>query len=257
MEKKSGLKKRVIPVILFYNYQIVKSREFKDYRIFGNLEQTIAVFNQRKVDELVILDIGASKQKTGVNLMVLKTLSRNSIMPLTYGGGIHTIDEIQQCLSAGCDKVVINSECIQNPDFITKAANTFGSQCIVASIDYTTHGKKQWKVFSHSELPTDHLKAETHAQRLAEIGAGELLITSVDHDGQMEGYDHDLLRSIMGKVNIPILVNGGCGHPQHIAEILKTGASGGCASSVFYYSEFGYKDIKTYLQKENIQVRIS
>lgn len=252
---KSNLKKRVIPVILFLNYQIVKSRRFEDHRIFGNLEQTISVFNHRNVDEIVILDIGASKQGGGVNTGALEILSRNSTMPIAYGGGIQTLDEIERCLSAGCDKVVINSECIKNPEFIHKASKAFGAQCIVASVDYIAQGQGDWKVFSHSGLNAEHLKLEDFIIQLVEMGAGELLITSVDHEGAMEGYDEVILNKIASKINIPILINGGCGHPRHMVEVLKLGAAGSCAGSIFYYSEFGYKDIKKYLFSHGINIR--
>ena len=253
---KTNLKKRVIPVILFLNYQIVKSRRFEDYRIFGNLEQTICVFNHRAVDEIVILDIGASKQGGGVDLEVLKILSRNSMLPIAYGGGIQTLNEIEKCLSAGCDKIVINSEGIRNPEFIHKASKVFGSQCIVTSVDYTGEAGENCKVFSHSGLNTGHLRVEDFIVQLAEMGAGEMLITNIGHDGTMKGYDKVILNKIASRINVPILINGGCGHPKHMAEVLNSGAEGCCAGSIFYYSEFGYRDIKNYLSSHGINIRM-
>ena len=149
----SNLKKRVIPIILVKDYQVVKSRNFKDFRIFGNLEQTITVFNTRNVDEIVILDIDASKKKLKVNLEYLNILSKNNIMPLSYGG-INSIEDIELCLKHGCDKIVLNTKAIQNIEFVKKASDIFGSQCITCSIDYKVKNNNL-KIFSHSGLNTD------------------------------------------------------------------------------------------------------
>ena len=250
------LKKRIIPIILFHNYQIVKSRKFTDYRVFGNLEQTVEVFNQRNVDELVILDIGASKYGNGVNIDILKILSRNSTMPLCYGGGIRTLKDIQKCLLSGCDKVVINSELIRNPQLVYKSARMFGSQCIVASIDCFQNNDKQWSVHSHSGQNVDNLNPIEYAKKLISLGAGELLINSVDLDGVMEGYDLDLLESLVKELTVPILICGGCGKPEDMVNAFIMGVDGCCAGSIFYYTEFGYKDIKNYVINNNIPVRI-
>lgn len=256
-EPSSNLKNRVIPIILFYNYLIVKSKTFGDYRVFGNLEQTISVFNQRKVDELIILDIGASKQEIGVNLDVLKILSRSSLMPIGYGGGITKLDDIQKCLAAGCDKVVINTACIRNSAFINEAANAYGSQCIVASVDYCLNAQeKNWTLFSHASGDIEPRDIIEYINHLIELGAGEIILTSVDNDGRMNGYEISLIKSIIQNVNIPLLINGGCGHPDHMREAFDAGASACCASSIFYYTEFGYRDIKTLLRQSGINVRL-
>ena len=142
MEKKyTNLKKRIIPIILVKDYQVVKSRQFRDFRTFGNLEQTINVFNNRNVDEIIILDIDASKKQTKINLEILSILSKNNIMPLSFGGGINSIKDIELCLKHGCDKVVINSKSLQNINFIKEASSVFGKQCIVCSIDYMFDGQ--------------------------------------------------------------------------------------------------------------------
>jgi len=253
----TNLKKRVIPIILVSNHQVVKSKEFKDYRVFGNLAQTINVFNQRNVDEIIVLDIDAQKKKSKINLDILKILSRNTTMPFSYGGGIQTIDDIKQCLNFGCDKVVINSKFIQNIKFVSESAQTFGSQCIIASVDYNILNKNNFQIFSHSKLKTDNLNIKNYINDLNRLGVGEIIITSVNHEGNLKGYDHSLLQSILNEVDIPILINGGCGKPEDMIQPLLLGAEGVCASSIFFYTQYAYRDIKNILLRNKIKVRIT
>ncbi len=252
---KTNLKKRVIPIILFSNYQVVKSKEFKDFRIFGNLEQTINVFNNRNVDEIIVLDIDASKKKTKINLDVLKILSRNTLMPFSYGGGIQTIDDIQQCLIYGCDKVIINTKCLQKIEFIKEASRSFGSQCIVASVDYKVTNENKYEIFSHAGSQINNLDINKYIKDLEKFGAGEIMLTSVNHEGKLKGYEKGLLEKVSREINIPILINGGCGIPEHMVEPLLLGADGVCAGSIFYFTQYAYKDIKNILQKNKIKVR--
>ena len=253
----TGLKKRVIPIILFSNYQVVKSREFKDYRVFGNLEQTINVFNQRNIDEIIVLDVESSKIKSKVNLEILKILSRSSLMPFSYGGGIQTIEDIQKCLISGCDKVVINSKCLKDIKFVYEASKVFGSQCIVVSVDYKVLNKDKWKIFSHIGLNTDHIEPQQYIKDLVNSGAGEIILTSVNHEGKMKGYDESFAKIICDEINIPVLVNGGCGSPEHMIKPFTFGVDGVCAGSIFYFSQYSYKDIKDFLIKNKINVRPS
>ena len=253
----STLKKRVIPIILFSNYQVVKSRQFSDYRVFGNLEQTISVFNQRNVDEIIILDVDASKKNSGINLEVLKILSKDNIMPLAFGGGISKIEDIEKCLKFGCDKVIINTKSLIDSEFVSKASSIFGKQCIVVSVDYKLIGNNKWKVFSHTGLETSHLEPKKHISNLIEMGAGEILITSVDHEGTMNGYDPHFKNFILKDFEVPILINGGCGKPDHMITPLKNGIDGVCGGSIFFYTQYGYKDIKNYLIKNKLNVRPS
>ena len=253
----TNLKKRIIPVILFSNFQVVKSREFKDYRTFGNLEQTISVFNHRNVDEIVVIDIEASKTKSGINLNVLKILSRNSIMPFSYGGGIQNIKDIEKCLKSGCDKVVINTQSLKNVKFVKEAAAVFGSQCIIISVDYKVLRKDKWEIYSHAGLQTKKIHLLKYLMELENLGAGELILTSVNHDGKMDGYDTSLFEKISKKITIPVIINGGCGIPKHMLDPLNCGASGVSAGSIFYFSQYSYQDIKDFLLKNKIQVRTS
>jgi len=256
MTAEIGLKKRVIPVILFSDYQVVKSREFKDFRTFGSLEQTINVFNHRNVDEIIVVDIDASKKNLGINLEVLEILSRNSVMPFSYGGGIKNIEDIEKCLRLGCDKVIINSQILKNSNFIKKASATFGSQCIVASIDYNILKNNKWEIYSHAKLPTSKIEIIKYLIKLKNLGAGELILTSVGRDGRMKGYDISLIEKILKEIDIPIILNGGCGTPEHMLKPLNLGVSAVSAGSIFYFSEYSYRDIKEFLRNNNIKVRI-
>ncbi len=254
-KENSLLRQRIIPIILFSNYQVVKSRQFDDYRTFGNLEHTISVFNTRNVDEIIILDIETSKKNKGVNLDVLKIISRNSIMPLTYGGGITSLNDIELCLKNGCDKVSINTKCINDISFISKAAKAFGSQCIVSSVDYKLINNT-YNIYSHSKNKINNLNIIKYITDLEDCGSGELILTSVNHEGVMKGYEITLLKKIIKKINIPIILNGGCGEPKDMIYPLKTGVSGLAVSSIFYYTQYSYVDIKNYLAKKKMNVRI-
>lgn len=252
----SNLKKRIIPIILVKDYQVVKSRKFSDYRVFGNLEQTINVFNNRNVDEIIILDIDASKKKQSINLEILNILSKNNIMPLSYGGGINSIKDIELCLKYGCDKIVLNTKALKNIKFVKEASDIFGSQCITCSIDYKVKNN-DLEIFSHSGIDTDHINFLDYIELLIENGAGELVFTSVDKDGEMKGFDKNIFNMIVKNLDVPFLINGGCGEPKDILDVLKKNniVDAVCASSIFFYTQYGYSDIKNFLSENNIDVR--
>jgi imidazole glycerol-phosphate synthase subunit HisF len=251
MGKNTNLKKRVIPVILVHNMQVVKSRGFSDYRVVGNLEQTIEVFNRRKVDEIIILDIGASKENTGVNLNILKLISRNTMMPLAYGGGVSSLDDIEKCLKSGCDKVVINNNALSDIGFLKRSMLNFGAQAIVSSIDYKKV-EGEYKIYNHSNGSLGGIKFVDYLTEVVSAGVGEVILTSVDNDGRLSGYDLDILDDIF-KINTPILLNGGCGLPSHIKDAFNSHISGACAGSIFYFTEYSYSDIKRYLSDLNVR----
>jgi cyclase len=254
-EKKTNLKQRIIPVILFSNFQVLKSRNFSDSRVVGSLEQTINIFNTRDVDEIIILDIESSKKKTGINLDVLKIISRNSTMPITYGGGVSSVQDIENCLKNGCDKVSINSKSIEDIKFIKKSSRVFGSQCIVSSVDYLKKDNLL-KLYSHSNCNVSKIDLFDYIMRLYEGGTGELIITDVDNDGMMKGYDTSLYDKIKNKIDIPVIINGGCGKPEDLLPPLSLGVNGVALSSIFYYSKYSYIDIKKFLKNKNKNIRI-
>ena len=176
-------------------------------------------------------------------------------MPFSYGGGIQTINDIKQSLIYGCDKVVINTKCLQNIEFVKEASKFFGSQCIVVSVDYKVTNENKYEIFSHSNSKINHLDIKKYIKDLEKLGAGEIILTSVNHEGKLKGYDTGLLEKISKEISIPILVNGGCGSPEHMIKPLLIGADGVCAGSIFYFTQYAYKDIKNILQKNKIKVR--
>ena len=181
MKIKTNLKTRFIPVIQYHNSQIVKSRSFEDYRTWGNLEMTVDVFNKRRVDELIIVDTSASKNKNPVpNLFVLKILSRNCLMPISYGGGIRSLEDIESCLKHGCDKVIINTHIIQNPDFLKDAVRCFGSQCIIVSLDYKIDNEENHIIFNHSGYAKNKYSFFDYITFINEFKAGEVFLTNVE-----------------------------------------------------------------------------
>ena len=251
---KTNLRQRIIPVILFSNFQVLKSKNFADSRVVGSLEQTINIFNTRNVDEIIILDIGSSKKNNGVNLEVLKIISRNSTMPITYGGGISSIQDIENCLKNGCDKVSINSKSIEDIKIIEKSSRVFGKQCIVSSVDYQKTNNL-FNLYSHSNYDVSKIELFDYIIKLYEGGAGELIITNVDNDGMMEGYDTSLYDKIKEKIDIPIIINGGCGKPEDLLVPLNLGVDGLALGSIFYYSKYSYLDIKKFLKEANKNIR--
>ena len=238
-KSKTFLKKRIIPVILYSNYEIVKSLKFKDYRLFGNLEQTISVFNSRNVDEIIILDIDASKKKISINTEVLKILSQESIMPLTYGGGIKSLKDIEVCLKNGCDKVSINTKFLDDIKFAKESSSTFGSQCIVAAVDYIK-SEKDFFIFLHSKYKKIDQNIYEYLQELQYKGVGEIMLNSVDYDGVMNGYETALFNKVKDAIKIPMILNGGCVNLEHIYDIMNLKVSALGMGSIFFYEEINF-----------------
>ena len=251
---KTGLKKRVIPIILIDNYQVVATRNFGDYRVLGNLEQTIEIFNRRNVDEIIILDISCSKNNSTLDNKILKMMSKNTLMPFSYGGGIKSLNDIENCLTNGCDKVVINNSIKKNNEFLSKATQEFGKQAITVSVDYF-RDKKNYFVYDHSSSKKTNINLYDYLKIINKIGCGEVVISSIDNDGYLNGYDLGPLKKIRKIVDFPIITNGGCGNPKHMEKAFKIGSDACGAGSIFYYTKFSYKDIKNHKKKNKIKVR--
>ena len=251
--KLSNITKRIIPIILFQEFQVVKTIKFSKLRVIGNFEQTIETFNIRDVDEIIILDIEASKKNYKINLDVLKSLSRNANMPFSFGGGVKTLNDVERILKNGADKVVINNQAIKNLKFIEEASRKFGKQCIVSAVDYKIDGDK-FLLYSHSQKKTLDNDIFEYLKILEDSGAGEILLSSVDNDGLMKGFEMELIKKIH-KTRIPIILSGGCGNPQHIKIAFENNVDAVAAGSVFYFSHFSYSDLKQYLfeHKQNIR----
>tara|TARA_B100000787_G_scaffold162498_1_gene143261 strand:- start:1593 stop:2354 length:762 start_codon:yes stop_codon:yes gene_type:complete len=250
---KTGLTKRIIPLILFRNFQVVKSIQYSKFRVVGNFEQTIEVFNIRDVDEIIILDIEASTKNKEINIEVLKILSKNSSMPLSFGGGIKNLTDIERCLKAGADKVIINSHALNNINFIKEATMQFGSQCIVTAIDYKIRNN-DFCLYSHTKKEELEINIFDYLKRIEDSGSGEILLSSVDNDGLMGGFELTLIKKI-SNLKIPIILSGGCGNPEHIDEAFRNNISGIAAGSIFYFSQFSYDDIKKYSYKNEFNIR--
>ena len=249
------LKHRIIPCVLLKDWQLVKSIQFGSFRTIGHPTATVRVYNARNVDELIVLDIDASLKNEPINTEIITDMANECFMPLTIGGGIKTIEDVYTVLGAGADKVSINSEAIKRPSFIKEIATIFGSQCVVCSIDI----KKvdgQYKVFSKKEglLDIDPLAL---AKEYETQGAGEILLTSIDHEGTTLGYDIELLNLFANTLHIPIIINGGMGKPEHGVEALQNGADALAAAFIFHFTQYTPMMIKEELFKHNYPVRLS
>ncbi len=246
------LKTRIIPCVLLKNSQLVKSIGFKDFRTIGHLTSTMRIYNARNVDELIILDIDASKSGE-IDFESIEDLAKECFMPLTIGGGIKSLEDIQKILNLGADKISINSKALEDPNFIAKAANRFGSQCIVCSIDIKRKGDKICVYDKGNLLEKNPLEL---ALEYENQGAGELLLTSVDFEGKAQGYDLELLKIFQNKLKIPLIINGGLGKPSNAVEALNLGADALGGAYIFHFSQYTPKDVKEELAKKGFAVRV-
>ena len=249
------LTKRIIPCLDVNAGRVVKGINFIELKDAGDPVEVARIYDQEGADELCFLDITASHEKRKIILDVVERTADEVFMPLTVGGGINQLDEIRKLLTAGADKISINTGAVTRPDFVREAAETFGSQCIVVAIDAKRAGDC-WEVFTHGGRKPTGLEARTWAEKMAAYGAGEILLTSMDRDGTKDGYDLELTRAISDRVPIPVIASGGVGSPEHIYEGLTRGrASAALAASIFHYREYSIQDCKTYLKERGIPVR--
>ena len=247
------LKHRVIPCVLLKDWQIVKSIAFGSYRTIGHPTSTARVYNARNVDELIVLDIDASLNGGKINTEIITDIANECFMPLTIGGGINTIDDIYSVLSAGADKISLNSVALKDLSFVRKASDRFGSQCIVCSID-VKNIEGEYKIFNQQEGVVD-INPLDLAKQYQDNGAGEILLTSVDCDGSANGYDLELIKLFKGRLNIPIILNGGMGKPNDAVEAIENGANAVAAAYIFHFSQWTPNDIKSALSEHNIPIR--
>ena len=248
------LKHRLIPCVLLKDWQLVKSIQFDSFRTIGHPTTTVRVYNARNVDELIVLDIDASLKGEEINTEIISDMADECFMPLTIGGGINSIETIYKILNAGADKISINSKAIDNQGFIKEAADIFGSQCIVCSID-AKKVNDQYRVYNKKKGVMD-IDPLTLAKEYEFMGAGEILLTSVDHEGTQQGYDLDLLRLFNKKLQIPVIINGGMGKPAHAVDAIRNGADAIAAAYVFHFSQYTPDMIKGDLLKFNIPIRL-
>lgn len=251
------LKTRLIPTLLFKDYSLVKSVKFADYRMVGNPIQSVRVYNARNVDELIFLDIAASDDGRDPLFTVIEEIANECFMPLTVGGGIRTIDHIRHTLQVGADKVAINTAALKNPLFISEASTKFGKQAIVVSIDVFQKSPGIYKVRTSDKTHTLSLELGNWLKQVEKLGAGEILLTSIDRDGTMTGYDIELIKLATQTVTIPMIASGGAGIPQHCIEAIKTGgAAAVAAASIFHFTQYTPYMIKKSMNEAGIPVRL-
>ncbi len=251
------LKKRLIPSLLFNGYSLVKSIQFSNLRILGNPIQAVKVYNAREVDELVFLDIGATVNNRGPLFDVIHDVAEECFMPLTIGGGIDTLAQIRQILQIGSDKVALNSNAFKNPSLIAEAANKFGKQAIVISVDVKRLSSGKYEIRINGGKKSTGMDAVAWCKEIERLGAGEIFLTSIDRDGKMKGYDIELLYSISKTTAIPVIASGGAGKPKDFIRAIKEGnIDAVSAASIFHYTHYTPQMIKQHMASEGIIVRI-
>ncbi|MEC8048159.1 MAG: imidazole glycerol phosphate synthase subunit HisF [Chloroflexota bacterium] len=254
MENK--LSKRIIPCLDIDKGRVVKGKSFINLIDAGDPSELSKHYNTEGADELVFLDITASHEQRKAIIDVVEKVSSEVFIPLTVGGGIRNLDNISELLLAGADKVSINTSAIENPEFIKKSSSKFGSQCIVVAIDAKkTNGS--WNVYTYGGRKDTGINAIEWARKANEYGAGEILLTSMDMDGNKEGYDLDLLNIVSNEVNIPVIASGGAGSMEHIHDALVIGNSDAVlAASIFHFEELTIQQVKKFLYSKGVSVRL-
>ncbi|MDH5438695.1 MAG: imidazole glycerol phosphate synthase subunit HisF [Candidatus Bathyarchaeota archaeon] len=267
------LTKRIIPCLDVKDGKVVKGVRFKNLKIEGDPAKLAAIYEQQGADELVFLDITASYEKRGTILDVAKRTADTVSIPFTVGGGIRNLTDIQNLLNSGVDKASINTAAVKDPTLIKRAVEAFGSQCIVIAIDAkrvyvktsvpdkvvvdTPQGRCWWEVYIEGGNKPTGLDAISWAMRVKELGAGELLPTSMDYDGTQDGYDISLTRTIRERTNLPVIASGGAGSLEHIFEVLTEGkADAALAASIFHRSQYSVGEVKRYLTERGVRVRL-
>jgi len=249
------LTKRIIPCLDIKDGRVVKGVSFTGLKDAGDPVELARRYNEQSADELVFLDITASHENRKLTLDLSARLARELFIPFTIGGGISTLDDIHRIVTAGADKISINTAAIQNPDLISQGAKRFGSQCIVVAMDVKREGD-HWGVYTHGGRKPAGLNAETWAKEVQERGAGEILLTSMDQDGQKTGFDLEITSRISGALSIPVIASGGGGTLEHFHQALTIGkADAVLAASVFHYGTYTVSQVKEYLRERGVPVR--
>jgi cyclase len=244
------LKNRIIPCLDVKNGRVVKGINFVDLKDAGDPVEQAKIYSDGGADEICFLDI------TDTIYDVVERTSKKCFVPLTVGGGVRGVEDINKLLNCGADKVSINTSAVQNPEMIVESSKKFGSQCIVVAIDAKKNGNK-WEVFTHGGRNNTSLDVIEFAKKMEDCGAGELLVTSMDRDGTQIGYDNDLMFKISSTVNIPVIASGGVGNLDHLVDGIKLGnASAVLAASIFHYGTHSINEAKQYLNSKGIPVRI-
>ena len=255
-----GLAKRIIPCLDVDNGRVVKGVRFLDIRDAGDPVEIARRYDQQGADEITFLDITASSDNRATMVHVVEAMAEQVFIPLTVGGGIRSLEDVRRMLSAGADKVAINTAAVTHPDFVKQAADHFGNQCIVVAVDakQVQHGEHpRWEIFTHGGRKATGIDAVEWAVKMAQYGAGELLLTSMDRDGTRDGFDLALTRAVCDAVNIPVIASGGVGNLDHLAQgIIEGHADAVLAASIFHFGEYTVADAKRRMAEYGIEVRL-
>ena len=250
------LKNRIIPCLDVKNGRVVKGINFVDLKDAGDPVEQAKIYSDGGADEICFLDITASNENRETIYDVVERTSKKCFVPLTVGGGVRSVEDINRLLNCGADKVSINTAAVENPRVIEESSKKFGSQCIVVAIDAKKKNDK-WEIFTHGGRNNSGINALEFAKKMEKSGAGELLVTSMDRDGTQVGYDNELMSNITALVNIPVIASGGVGNLDHLVDGIKLGnASAVLAASIFHYGKHSVKEAKEYLASKGIPVRI-
>ena len=250
------LKNRIIPCLDVKNGRVVKGINFVDLKDAGDPVEQAKSYSDGGADEICFLDITASNENRDTIYDVVEKTSKKCFVPLTVGGGVRSLEDINKLLNCGADKVSINTAAVKNPEVVKDSSKKFGSQCIVVAIDAKRSGNK-WEIFTHGGRNKTGIDAIQFSKKMEESGAGELLVTSMDRDGTQVGYDIELMSKISSNVNIPVIASGGVGNLDHLVDGIKLGnASAVLAASIFHYGKYSIKEAKEYLDSKGIPVRI-
>ena len=249
------LAKRIIPCLDVKGGRVVKGTQFVNLKDAGDPVENARAYDEQGADEIAFLDITASHEKRDILLDVVRRAAEEIFIPLTVGGGVRRLEDIRNLLRAGADKVSVNTAAVQDPPFVERASKRFGSQCIVIAIDARRKGEG-WEVYTHGGRVPTGIDAVLWAKQMEEMGAGEILLTSMDRDGTKDGYDIELTRAIAEAVSIPVIASGGVGTLEHLYEGLALGkASAVLAASIFHYREYSIAQVKSFLKEKGVTVR--
>ncbi|WP_422139488.1 imidazole glycerol phosphate synthase subunit HisF [Endozoicomonas sp. ALC020] len=256
-----GLAKRIIPCLDVDNGRVVKGVQFLDIRDAGDPVEVARRYNEEGADEITFLDITASHEDRDTMVHTVERMASEVFIPLTVGGGIRKVEDIRTMLNAGADKVSINTAAVFNPEFVQEAADRFGSQCIVVAIDakkVSLSGEpERWEIFTHGGRKPTGLDAIEWARKMEQLGAGEILLTSMDQDGVKNGYDIGVTRAISNALDIPVIASGGAGNLDHLVEAVKEGkADAVLAASIFHFAEYSIPQAKAYMARHGIEMRV-
>lgn len=251
------LTKRIIPCLDLANGRVVKGVNFVNLIDAGDPVEVAKSYNDMRADEIVFLDISATHEGRGIMVDVISRAAEQVFIPLTVGGGIRTLDNIRELLNVGADKISVNSAAFNDPQLIYDAATRFGNQCIVVAIDCKRDSKGDFEVYLNGGRRPTGVSAIDWAKKAVGLGAGEILLTSMDADGTKSGYDCELTARIVNEVNVPVIASGGAGIPEHFKDVfVKSGADAALAASLFHFKELNIADLKEYLRREGVMVRL-